>query len=73
MYIRIYTCASVETPAVKIVKIRRVGNSNVISLPRELEQRGYSPGTAVLVQELPDGELRVVPAERLRRADPSFP
>ena len=50
----------------KIVKVRRVGNSNVISLPRELEQRGYAPGTSVLVEELEGGELRILPTERLR-------
>ncbi|HWD69679.1 MAG TPA: AbrB/MazE/SpoVT family DNA-binding domain-containing protein [Solirubrobacteraceae bacterium] len=35
--------------------MRRVGNSNVVSLPRELEASGYVPGTSVLVEELPDG------------------
>jgi antitoxin component of MazEF toxin-antitoxin module len=52
----------------KIVKIRRVGNSNVVSLPRELEASGYLPGASVLVDELPNGELRIVPAERLRES-----
>jgi antitoxin component of MazEF toxin-antitoxin module len=46
-----------------IVKVRRVGNSNVISLPKELEARGYVPGTSVLVEELPGGELRIVSTE----------
>jgi antitoxin component of MazEF toxin-antitoxin module len=50
----------------KIVKVRRVGNSNVVSIPRELEASGYQPGTSVLVEELDDGELRIVPTERLR-------
>ena len=50
----------------KIVKVRRVGNSNVVSLPRELEASGYIPGTSVLVEELPDGELRILPTEMLR-------
>lgn len=50
----------------KIVKVRRVGNSNVVSLPRELEARGYAPGTSVLVEELDDGELRIMPTEQLR-------
>ena len=36
----------------KVVKVRRVGNSNVVSIPRELEARGYAPGTSVLVEEL---------------------
>jgi antitoxin component of MazEF toxin-antitoxin module len=50
----------------KIVKVRRVGNSNVVSLPRELEASGYVPGISVLVEELPDGELRILPTEMLR-------
>jgi antitoxin component of MazEF toxin-antitoxin module len=51
---------------VKIVKIRRVGNSNVVSIPRELEKSGYTPGTSVLVEELADGELRIIPTDRVR-------
>ena len=49
----------------KIVKIRRVGNSNVVSLPRELEHLGYTAGTSVMIEEL-DGELRIMPASRVR-------
>jgi antitoxin component of MazEF toxin-antitoxin module len=41
----------------QIVKIRRVGNSNVISLPRSLEDRGYTPGTQVVVDSLPSGDV----------------
>jgi antitoxin component of MazEF toxin-antitoxin module len=51
----------------KIVKVRRVGNSNVVSIPREFEASGYTPGTSVLVEELADGELRILPAERVRQ------
>ena len=54
------------THAVKIFKIRRVGNSNVVSIPRELEARGYTPGTSVLVEELEGGELRIMPTEQVR-------
>jgi len=50
----------------KIVKVRRVGNSNVVSIPRELEARGYTPGTSVLVEELEGGELRIIPTEQVR-------
>ncbi len=50
----------------KIVKVRRVGNSNVISLPRELEAQGFTPGSSVLVEELPGGELRILSTERVR-------
>lgn len=49
----------------KIVKVRRVGNSNVVSIPRELEARGYVPGTSVLVEELEGGELRIMPTEQV--------
>ncbi len=51
----------------KIVKVRRVGNSNVISIPRELESHGYAPGTSVLVEELDGGELRILSTEQLRK------
>jgi hypothetical protein len=51
---------------VKIVKVRRVGNSNVLSIPREFEASGYTPGSSVLLVELPGGELRILPTEKLR-------
>jgi len=50
----------------KVVKVRRVGNSNVISIPREFEARGYAPGSSVLVEELPDGDLDIVSTEKVR-------
>ena len=50
----------------KVVKIRRVGNSNVVSIPRDLETRGFTPGTSVLVEELESGELRIIPTEQVR-------
>jgi antitoxin component of MazEF toxin-antitoxin module len=50
----------------KIVKVRRVGNSNVVSIPREFEAHGYAPGTSVLVEEFDGGELRILPTEQLR-------
>jgi len=52
---------------VKIVKVRRVGNSNVVSLPRALEGLGYTAGTQLAVQELPNGELRLVRTAELER------
>lgn len=48
------------------MKIRRVGNSNVISLPRELEAHGYTPGSSVLVEELPGGDLRIMSTDKVR-------
>jgi antitoxin component of MazEF toxin-antitoxin module len=50
----------------RIVKVRRVGNSNVVSIPREYEAKGFTPGSSVLLDELADGELRLVPADRVR-------
>jgi antitoxin component of MazEF toxin-antitoxin module len=50
----------------KVVKVRRVGNSNVISIPRAFEKRGYTPGSSVLVEELPDGDLRIMSTEKVR-------
>lgn len=50
----------------KVVKVRRVGNSNVISIPREFEARGYAPGASVLVEELAGGELRIMSTEKVR-------
>ena len=59
-------CIRVYTDDMKIVKVRRVGNSNVVSIPRELEARGYAPGTSVLVEELEGGELRIMPTSLVR-------
>ena len=56
----------VYTRGMKVVKVRRVGNSNVVSIPRELETRGFAPGTSVLVEELETGELRIIPTEQVR-------
>ncbi len=50
----------------KIVKVRRVGNSNVVSIPREFEASGYAPGSSVLVEDLGDGELRILPTDQVR-------
>ena len=54
----------------QMVKVRRVGNSNVISLPREFEDQGFTPGTTVIIDVLPTGELRITPAETVRRITP---
>jgi hypothetical protein len=51
---------------VKILKVRRVGNSNVVSLPREFEAAGYGPGASVLVEQLEDGSLHLVRTDELR-------
>lgn len=56
----------VYTDLMKVVKVRRVGNSNVVSIPREFEGRGYAAGTSVLVEELEGGGLRIMPTEEVR-------
>lgn len=50
----------------KMNRVRKVGNSRVLSLPRELERLGFSEGTQVVIQELPNGEVRLMPADRIR-------
>jgi antitoxin component of MazEF toxin-antitoxin module len=50
----------------RIMKIRRVGNSNVVSLPHELEGQGYAPGRTVLIEKLETGELRITPTSQIR-------
>ncbi len=49
-----------------IVKIRKVGNSNVITLPRDLQALGFTEGTQVVVEAMPDGEVRLIPVNNLR-------
>ncbi len=49
-----------------VMKIRRVGNSNVVSIPRELEGSGYTPGSSVILERTPTGELLLIPESRLR-------
>jgi hypothetical protein len=56
----------VYTETMKVVKVRRVGNSNVISIPREFEAQGYVPGASVLVEELAGGELRIISTDTVR-------
>jgi hypothetical protein len=51
----------------RLMKIRRVGHSNVVSIPREHESLGFTADVPVLVTALPSGELRVLPASRLRQ------
>jgi antitoxin component of MazEF toxin-antitoxin module len=49
-----------------VVKVRRVGNSNVVTLPRSLEAEGFEEGASVVVEELPTGEVLLVPVARVR-------
>jgi len=46
----------------KMVKIRRVGNSNMVALPKDWEDDGFAPGTYVLVERDQAGEIRMLRA-----------
>jgi antitoxin component of MazEF toxin-antitoxin module len=50
----------------KVNRVRRVGNSKVLSLPRGLERVGFVDGAQIVIQELPSGEVRLLPADRVR-------
>lgn len=50
----------------EIVKVRRVGNSNVITLPREMERYGFVEGSQVTIEAAGDGELRLVSVEKMQ-------
>lgn len=50
----------------KIVRVRRVGNGNVVSIPKELEAAGFTAGTDVLLEQMPDGALRLVRTDNVR-------
>jgi antitoxin component of MazEF toxin-antitoxin module len=52
--------------AMKVNRVRRVGNSKVLSLPRELDRIGFVDGAQVVIQELPSGEVRLLPADHVR-------
>lgn len=49
------------------VKVRKVGNSNVITVPRELERYGLVEGAAVAFVPLRDGGVLIVPAEHMEQ------
>lgn len=50
----------------KVHRVRRVGNSNMLALPRDLEDVGFGPGTDVLIHKQPDGTLVLVPTANVR-------
>ena len=60
------SCIRVYTPAMEIMKIRRVGNSNVVSIPRSVAGDDFPPGTQVLVSRNDQGEITITPADRVR-------
>lgn len=45
----------------QVVKVRQVGNSNVITLPAEFQAQGFAAGIAVALETMEDGSLRVTP------------
>lgn len=51
----------------EIVKIRKVGNSNVLSVPRSLARAGYEAGQPVLIEQLANGDLLVRRVESHRQ------
>jgi antitoxin component of MazEF toxin-antitoxin module len=48
--------------AMKMLKIRRIGNSNMVALPKEWEDDGFAPGAYVLVERDQTGEIRMLRA-----------
>lgn len=50
----------------QIVKIRRVGNSNVVTLPHQLEAAGYTAGTSVVIEQTAEGHLLLMPVTSVR-------
>ncbi len=46
----------------KMLKIRRVGNSNMVALPKDWEDDGFAPGAFVLVERDRTGEIRMLRA-----------
>ena len=46
----------------KMLKIRRVGNSNMVALPKDWEGDGFAPGDYVLVERDEAGEVRMLRA-----------
>ncbi len=50
--------------------VRVSGSDDRLHPSSGLERLGYTAGTSVVVDELDTGELRVIPAGKVRRADP---
>jgi hypothetical protein len=50
----------------QVVKVRKVGHSRVISLPREIDVPGFEEGSSVVIEPLASGGLLVLPQARVR-------
>jgi len=48
--------------AMKLLKIRRIGHSNMVALPKDWEGDGFAPGAYVLVERDRTGEIRMLRA-----------
>lgn len=46
----------------KMLKVRRVGNSNMVALPKEWEADGFGAGDYVLAERDEAGEVRILRA-----------
>jgi len=46
----------------KMIKVRRIGNSNMVALPKEWATSGFGPGAYVLVERDQAGEIRILRA-----------
>jgi len=46
-----------------MIKVRRVGNSNMVALPKEWETSGFGPGAHLLVERDQTGEVRMLRAD----------
>jgi hypothetical protein len=55
-------------PIMELVKVRRVGNSNVISLPKAFVRAGYDAGQTVIIEQLETGELLLTRVESHQEA-----
>jgi antitoxin component of MazEF toxin-antitoxin module len=51
--------------AMKMLKVRRVGNSNMVALPKEWEADGFGPGSYVLAERDGAGEVRILRADNV--------
>jgi antitoxin component of MazEF toxin-antitoxin module len=47
----------------QVVKVRKVGNSNVVSLPKNFAQAGFREGQSVIIEQLETGELLLTPIQ----------
>jgi antitoxin component of MazEF toxin-antitoxin module len=49
----------------KLLKIRRVGNSNMVALPKDWEDDGFTAGAYLLVERDQTGEIRMLRADNV--------